>query len=791
MSTSFYTGTCCDQYPVPQLGAVSAWPERITGMRSKLITWINIHSDHLENARFHTAQQITARGPMARMVLFVTLCLWGPLAAPCWATEYYVSGSGSDSSDGLSATTAFRTLQHAAGLVAPGDKVWVMNGSYNPVTLTTSGTSAAWITWQAYPGQTPEIYDNNGTDGYGIQVQASYQVIDGLTLLGPNQSLTFQQCYNEFNNNSPGYYGSDGCNGAGINIDGRGNEQQTVALYHHIVVRNCTIHEWGGSGIAAIWSDYITIEDNLIYDNAWYSRWGDSGVSTWEDLAFDTAPGYHMIIQRNVLYNNVQLVPQSDGDGIIIDSLNCTQTCLTGDQRIYPNRTLVSNNLVFSNGGAGIVTYQSEHIDVVNNTSYENLQSPVNSGWGDVFINQCSDVNVYNNIAYPTPGGVALEVCCSGAPSTNVTLDYNLYFGGVNLNGGPPASGPHDLTADPRFVNPSMDPTAANFRLPTGSPAIDSGTVIQEVTPTLDLSGITRPQADGLSRGAYEFVSSSGPPLTITPTNLTFAYQNLGTVSPAQPVALTNSGNATLAMSGITASGDFAQTNNCGGSISTGASCTINVTFAPTAAGTRLGAVTINDSALGSPQNVALAGASGAGPDFSVSASPALAIVTAGSGASYTLSINSLGGFNQAVALSCMEPASLSCSISPASVTPGGNRAVTATVTVTTTAASPCALSGPPTIGGDWISRRLPFWAFVAILLTLALVLRCRRKWALMGTTMLIVALWLGCGGGGTSPPPCTPTAGTSAGGYTLPITGTASGSVNLSHTQNLTLIVK
>jgi hypothetical protein len=79
----------------------------------------------------------------------------------------------------------------------------------------------------------------------------------------------------------------------------------------------------------------------------------------------------------------------------------------------------------------------------------------------------------------------------------------------------------------------------------------------------------------------------------------------------------------------------------------------------------------------------------------------------------------------------------------------------------------------------------------VAILLTLALVLRGRRKWALMGTTMLIVALWLGCGGGATSPPPCTPTAGTPSGGYTLPITGTASGSVNLSHTQNLTLIVK
>jgi hypothetical protein len=757
-------------------------------MKLKLIMGVSIHSTHLEKARFRILQRITARFPTALTLLFVTVCLWGALAAPCGATEYYVAGSGSDSNDGLSAATAFRTLQHAAGLVAPGDTVWVMNGTYDPVTLTTSGTSTSWITWEAFPGQKPEVYDNNGTDGYGIQVQASYQVIAGLTLLGPNQSLTFQQCYSEFTNNSPGYYGSNACNGSGVAIDGRGNEQQTVALYHHIVIRNCTIHEWGGSGVSAIWSDYITIEDNLIYDNAWYSRWGDSGISTWEDLAFDTASGYHMIIQRNVLFNNEQLVPQSDGDGIIIDSLNCTSSCGT---RLYPNRTLVSNNLVFSNGGGGIVTFQSSHIDVVNNTSYENLQSPVNSGWGDIFINQCGDVNVYNNIAYAVPGGTALEVCCGGASTTNVSLDYNLYFGGVNLNGGPPAAGPHDLTVDPQFVNPSIDAMVANFRLQTGSPAIDSGTVLQGVTPTLDLTGISRPQAAGLSRGAYEFVSSSGPSLTITPTNLTFPYQILDTVSAAQTSTLTNSANAMLAISSITATGDFAQTNNCGGSVSAGASCTISVTFAPTATGTRLGAVTINDSATGSPQNVALSGASGTGPDFSVSASPALNMVTAGSQASYTVSINSLDGFSQAVALTCVAPASLACSISPASVTPGGNTAVTATVTVSTTAARPCALSGPSTIGGDWIWRRMLLWALVAISLGLESVLRRRRRWALMGTAMLIVALWPGCGGSGTSPPPCTPTAGTAAGAYTLPINATTSGTINSSHMQNLSLIVK
>ena len=43
---------------------------------------------------------------------------------------YYVSGTGNDSSDGLSQATAFRTLQHAGDLTQPGDTVYAMNGTY-------------------------------------------------------------------------------------------------------------------------------------------------------------------------------------------------------------------------------------------------------------------------------------------------------------------------------------------------------------------------------------------------------------------------------------------------------------------------------------------------------------------------------------------------------------------------------------------------------------------------------------------------------------------------------------
>src|SRR5205814_1730306 len=57
-----------------------------------------------------------------------------------------------------------------------------------------------------------------------------------------------------------------------------------------------------------------------------------------------------------------------------------------------------------------------------------------------------------------------------------------------------------------------------------------------------------------------------------------------------------------------TNSGDFAQTNNCGSSVAAAGSCTINVTFKPTATGTRTATVSVTDNATGSPQTASLTG---------------------------------------------------------------------------------------------------------------------------------------------------------------------------------------
>jgi hypothetical protein len=97
-------------------------------------------------------------------------------------------------------------------------------------------------------------------------------------------------------------------------------------------------------------------------------------------------------------------------------------------------------------------------------------------------------------------------------------------------------------------------------------------------------------------------------PAVLLATSLNFANQVVGTTSAPNSVSLTNTGNATLHIASIGVGGDFAQTNNCGPSVAPGTSCTVSVTFTPTAKGDRTGSFTIADDALDSPQTISLTG---------------------------------------------------------------------------------------------------------------------------------------------------------------------------------------
>jgi predicted dienelactone hydrolase len=109
------------------------------------------------------------------------------------------------------------------------------------------------------------------------------------------------------------------------------------------------------------------------------------------------------------------------------------------------------------------------------------------------------------------------------------------------------------------------------------------------------------PQAVNL-RGAGTIVG-------FAPASLNFGNVNIFGAS-TKTTKLTNTGSASLTITGITITGSsyFSQTNNCGTSVGAGKSCTITVTFAPKKKGTFSADVAVSDNGGGSPQQVPLSG---------------------------------------------------------------------------------------------------------------------------------------------------------------------------------------
>ncbi|WP_046243305.1 right-handed parallel beta-helix repeat-containing protein [Hymenobacter terrenus] len=458
---------------------------------------------------------------------FITFLLL--LTQTAFAETWYVTGTGNDANNGKTLKTAFRSLQKAANLVNPGDVVLVGKGIYTNdntgdggavVSVERSGKPNAWITWKALPGQRPEIHPIGWT---GIQIRASYQVFEGLTVLGNNDSIKLEDAIADSKIAKANPY----FNTNGICFDGR--KAKPDAKPHHVVIRKCVVGKCAGGGITGLQIDYLTVEDCQVFNNAWFMRYAGSGITLLDNWAFDDAPGYHVVIQRNLVWNNKTQVPWdrtgklSDGNGILLDvtdqpTATPGATNPNGDPVVTPGatnpngdpivtppaapkpeelkrpewkgRALIANNVSAYNGGSGIHTFRTKHVDIINNTTYWNGQVV---GYEELFANRSEDVVILNNIMVPKPGGKVT----SNNRNTNVRWDYNLYPEAQQV-----VTGPHDLVADPQFVAAQTDLSKGNFRLAKGSKARDSG--CDEIPQPTDIVGKTRPQQGARDRGAFE-----------------------------------------------------------------------------------------------------------------------------------------------------------------------------------------------------------------------------------------------------------------------------------------------
>ena len=125
--------------------------------------------------------------------------------------------------------------------------------------------------------------------------------------------------------------------------------------------------------------------------------------------------------------------------------------------------------------------------------------------------------------------------------------------------------------------------------------------------------------------GAFDaFVAKFGnlalPLLRLSEAKVAFSAQGVGTTSPTHTVTLANIGDAELVLGGITASGDFAQTNNCPAAVAPASACTLSITFTPAELGPRSGTITMASNAYGAPHVLQLEGRGVAAPAVSLSA---------------------------------------------------------------------------------------------------------------------------------------------------------------------------
>ena len=136
--------------------------------------------------------------------------------------------------------------------------------------------------------------------------------------------------------------------------------------------------------------------------------------------------------------------------------------------------------------------------------------------------------------------------------------------------------------------------------------------------------------------------------VTVSPTNITFPAQNIGTTSAPMTSTLANYQSTTLTVSSVTVTGDFAQTNTCGTSVAASTKCTFSITFTPTATGTRTGVVTITDSGAKSPQKINLTGTGQSGSTLtSITLSPGSGLVSVGGSLQLTATGNYSDGSTQ------------------------------------------------------------------------------------------------------------------------------------------------
>jgi hypothetical protein len=430
---------------------------------------------------------------------------------------YFVDAlKGLDSNNG-SINTPWRTLQKAADMALAGDTVYLRGGTYNERVLMRlhSGTPDAYITFMAYPGETPVI------DGTGMTIAGNAGLIDirNVNYIRINELTTINSDVNGvFANYVIGIEVSDmhtkNTHGPGIGIW----RSDQILVTRNTVVNACNALQPTG------YDESITIAVDTNFEVSYNDISINGGIRSGGNNGIDAKDGSRF---GKIHHNYVHDMPINNG-GIYVDGWEH----LTGNIDIYSNHIVnvawgitigsertgtvenvrVYNNLIYRTAtGIGIghawAPGLKRNIEIYNNTIYK-ATGKYYAGI-HVAATNIENIVIRNNVVYfNSPNGEITADSAFSLPNikanNNLVFEPNIcllaYSDCVEISTNPPGYPDiyGNITADPMFVSLTLP----DLHLLPNSPAIDSGASINSLIT--DYDGNIRPQGIGSDIGAYE-----------------------------------------------------------------------------------------------------------------------------------------------------------------------------------------------------------------------------------------------------------------------------------------------
>ena len=213
------------------------------------------------------------------------------------------------------------------------------------------------------------------------------------------------------------------------------------------------------------------------------------------------------------------------------------------------------------------------------------------TGWGS------PNTGLINSLSGPfftlTPSPFQLTVPQTGSGNSTITIaPSNGFNGPVTLA----ASGlPSGVTAT---FSPNPATTTSTLTFTASGAAVGVSNVL-----------VTGTSGSLSTETGIQLTVGGAPGASLSPSILSFGNVVVGSTSPVKSVTLSNPGAATLTINSITTTGDFAvSSTTCGATLAQGKNCKINLTFTPSALGSRTGSLKVSDNAVGSPQSASLSG---------------------------------------------------------------------------------------------------------------------------------------------------------------------------------------